>query len=591
MEFTREEHIQFLDLELKEQTQQYIATIQTSAISLLAKDEVYSTQFVKFENGELILKFKNDRGIPRKGEFLTAVLLKDNIRSYKNWGNITWAELRTKHQIEFSETVCIWQSFSGDKKFSIAGFRGVSLDFAEKLVDKCIVILGPKEPPYQYIQNLIKIVNKTPINSEPAKILDFDVINNNWEPIKLDNQSKINNLLLNQISLSKEIIIQGPPGTGKTYLMSEITAKLLSQNKSVLVTALTNRALIELVSKPALKPFLEQKKVHKTNLTVDEEKEVPKLQNTKEIVCSPENLSLATFYISSSLGAEIPEIPPFDYVIMDEASQALLAMFTATKLLGKHIIWIGDPYQLPPVVSLKDEIIKKKNLNFLIKGMNTICENISVPSYQLVKSYRLTDRSVKYTGVFYNDSLVSSSSKDYKLSYNDLIFDVAKLLNPKGGPTLIKTSLPIGDAKPDFGIYLILSLVRNLYTLKDGKIEISILTKLRRTVKEIQKGIANNIGNQSNLLVDTIERVQGLTNDITIFFIPNTMLEFSLNRALFNVATSRAKGQTLIIIDKGTLNYPHMNREVKEYLKKLDKDFSFEIEPSYNYKKIGNANA
>jgi hypothetical protein len=223
--------------------------------------------------------------------------------------------------------------------------------------------------------------------------------------------------------------------------------------------------------------------------------------------------------------------------------------------------------------------------------MNTICENISVPSYQLVKSYRLTERSVKYTGVFYNDSLVSSSSKDYKLSYSNLIFDVAKLLNPKGGPTLIKTSLPIGDAKPDFGLYLVLSLVRNLYTLKDGKIEISILTKLRRTVKEIQKGIANNIGNQSNLLVDTIERVQGLTNDITIFFIPNTMLEFSLDRALFNVAISRAKGQTLIIIDKENLNYPHMNKEVKEYLKQLDKDFSFEIEPSYNYKKIGNANA
>jgi len=500
MEFTREEHIQFLDLELKEQTQQYIATIQTSAISLLAKDEVYSTQFVKFENGELILKFKNDRSIPRKGEYLTAVLLKDNIRSYKNWGNITWAELRKKHQIEFTETVCIWQSYSGDKKFSIAAFRGISLDFADKLIDKCIVVLGPKEPPYQYIQNLIKIVDKTPLNSETAKILDFDVLNNNWEPIKLENQSQINSLLLNQLSLSKEIIIQGPPGTGKTYLMSEITAKLLSQNKSVLVTALTNRALIELVSKPALKPYLEQQKVYKTNLTVDEEKEVPKLQNTKEIVCSPENLSLATFYISSGLGAEIPEIPPFDFVIMDEASQALLAMFSATKLLGKHIIWIGDPYQLPPVVSLKDEIIKRKNLNFLIKGMNTICENISVPSYQLVKSYRLTDRSVKYTGVFYNDSLVSSSSKDYKLSYNDLIFDVAKLLNPKGGPTLIKTSLPIGDAKPDFGIYLILSLVRNLYTLKDGKIEISILTKLRRTVKEIQKGIANNIGNQSNLL-------------------------------------------------------------------------------------------
>ena len=258
MEFTREEHIKFLDLELKEQTQQYISKIQTSAIALLEKDEIYSTQFVKFENGQLILKFKNDRGIPRKNEYLTAVLISDEKSSYKNWENITWAELRKKYQVEFSEAVCIWHSFSDDKKFSIAGFRGISLDFAEKLIDKCIVLLGPKEPPYQYIQNLIKVVNKTPINSDSAKILDFDIENNVWAPIKLEKREQIKNLPLSQLSLSKEIIIQGPPGTGKTFLMSEITAKLLAQNKSVLVTSLTNRALIELVSKPALKPFLEQ---------------------------------------------------------------------------------------------------------------------------------------------------------------------------------------------------------------------------------------------------------------------------------------------------------------------------------------------
>ena len=184
---------------------------------------------------------------------------------------------------------------------------------------------------------------------------------------------------------------------------------------------------------------------------------------------------------------------------------------------------------------------------------------------------------------------MSSSPKDYKLSYTNLDFDVSKYLKPKGGPTLIKTKLPIGDAKPEFGIYLILSFIFQLQPLKKGKIEISILTKLKKTVKEIQKGIANTIENQANVLVDTIERVQGLTNDITIFFIPNSMLDLSLDRALFNVATSRAKGQTLIIMDKETLNYPYMDKEVKTYLKQLDNDFSFEIEPSFNYKKIQNA--
>jgi len=586
MEFTREEHIRFLDSELKEQTQQYIAKIQTSAIALLEKDEIYSTQFVKFENGQLILKFKNERSIPRKGEYLTAVLLKDEKSSFKDWGNITWAELRKKHQIIFTESVCIWQSNTNDSRFSIAGFRGITVDFASKLVDKCIVVLGPKEPPYQYIQNLIKIVSNTPINSKSSKIIDFDVINNNWDPTKLDNKTKIQNLILNQLSISKEIIIQGPPGTGKTHLMSELSANLLTKNKSVLVTALTNRALIELASKPALKPYLEQGNVHKTNLTVDEEKEIPKLLNTKQIVCSPSNLSLATFYISSSLGAEIPGIPPFDYVIMDEASQGLLSMFAATKLLGKHVIWIGDPFQLPPVVLLKDETVKKRKLQYLIKGMSTICDNLSVPSYQLTNTFRLSVRSAYYTGLFYNNNLVSSAPDDYKMNYRDLNFEVGKFLNPKGGPTLIKTKLPIGETAPEFGIYLVVNLIVHLMELKNKKIEISVLTKLKRTVKAIQKGVANQVGNRSNILIETIERVQGLTNDITIFFIPNAMQDLSLDKALFNVATSRAKGQTLIIMDSETLNYPYMNKQVKQYLNKLDEDFSFEIEPIFNYKKL-----
>jgi len=586
MEFTREEHIRFLDLELKEQTQQYIAKIQTSAIALLEKDEVYSTQFVKFENGQLILKFKNERGIPRKGEYLTAVLLKDEVSSFKDWRNITWAELRKKHQIEFTESVCIWQSNTDDSRFSIAGFRGITVDFASKLVDKCIVVLGPKEPPYQYIQNLIKIVSNTPLNSESSKIIDFDVVNNNWEPTKLDNKSKIQELIINQLSISNEIIIQGPPGTGKTHLMGEISANLLSKGKSILVTALTNRALIELASKPALKPYLEQGKIHKTNLTVDEEKEIPRLLNTKQIVCSPSNLSLATFYISSSLGAEIPNIPPFDYVIMDEASQGLLSMFAATKLLGKHVIWIGDPFQLPPVVSLKDETVKKRKLHYLIKGMNTICDNLSIPSYQLTNTFRLSARSAYYTGLFYNNNLVSSSPLDYKMNYRDLNFEVGKFLNPNGGPTLIKTKLPVGDTTPEFGIHLVINLIIHLMGLKNNKVEISVLTKLKRTVKAIQKEIANQVGNRKNILIETIERVQGLTNDITIFFIPNSMQDLSLDRALFNVATSRAKGQTLIIMDSETLNYPYMNNQVKQYLKKLDKDFSFEIEPIINYKKL-----
>ena len=580
MKFTREEHIAFLELELKEQTEQYIAKIQTSAIALFEKEEVFSTQFVKFENGQLILKFKNERSLPRKGDYLTALVLQDDKKSFKTWGNLTWADLRKNHQIEYTEVVCIWHSSTEDSKFSFVGFKGVSLEFSEKLVDKCIVVLGPKEPPYQYIQNLIKVVKDTPIESESARILDFDEINNNWSPKKITETKNIESLITNQLSISKEVIIQGPPGTGKTYLMGQISANLLSKGKSVLVTSLTNRALIELAIKPALEIYLSKGKVHKTKLSTDEKSEVPNLENSKEIVCSPGNLALSTFFITSGLASETPTIPPFDYVIMDEASQSLLAMVCASKLLGKHIIWIGDPVQLPPIVLMNTDKIKKRSYNHLINGMITLINNLSIPSFQLTNSYRLTKRSVEYTGLFYDNNLKSKSSLSYNLKYPGINEEVSKFMNPDGGPTLIKTKMPIGEACPDFATHLVINIVYHLLKGTNKKLEIAVLTKLKKTVKKIQKDTAIKLGSNKNIIIETIERVQGLTTDITIFFIPNSMQDMSLNEAIFNVATSRAKGQTIIIADENILNYPFIDNKVKKYLTNLNEEYSFTINPN-----------
>jgi DNA replication ATP-dependent helicase Dna2 len=107
------------------------------------------------------------------------------------------------------------------------------------------------------------------------------------------------------------------------------------------------------------------------------------------------------------------------------------------------------------------------------------------------------------------------------------------------------------------------------------KLKIAVLNKFIVTVKALQKAMS---GNYNNLLIETVDRVQGLTTDVTIFIIPNTVLNFSLEPRLFNVATSRAKRHTIIICDKETHVYPHINGEVKYYLQKLDNEFSFYVQ-------------
>lgn len=98
------------------------------------------------------------------------------------------------------------------------------------------------------------------------------------------------------MSLQDSLILQGPPGTGKTYLIAEICERLCNQGKSVLVTALTNRALIEIVEKPALKGLLEQHRIFKTKLSVDEARAFKDLA-TKNKRCKSTTLQFNSFNI------------------------------------------------------------------------------------------------------------------------------------------------------------------------------------------------------------------------------------------------------------------------------------------------------
>ena len=87
---------------------------------------------------------------------------------------------------------------------------------------------------------------------------------NDWDPPAIDEKADFSEFLISQIHLSDEVIIQGPPGTGKTHKMAKVASVLIAQGKSVLVTTLTNRALIELAAKPALSNFVENGKVFKS---------------------------------------------------------------------------------------------------------------------------------------------------------------------------------------------------------------------------------------------------------------------------------------------------------------------------------------
>lgn len=571
MNIDRKKHWQFLEDELKAETEEFKKTYLATAISLLkTSQEMYVAQFISFKDGEMIMKFPISRALPRKGDFLVCMVLPPELQDYRNWGDKTYRDLYNA-RYNSTECVCIWHSPANDPRYSLVGFSKVSVDFANyiKETPNIVLTLAPQRPPIDYVMNLQKVVEDK-YSKGVASVLDANYQTKDWEPI-LIKQDNVSGFVYSQMTLTNTMILEGPPGTGKTYMIAELCARLCAEGHSVLVTALTNRALMEIAEKPAVKPLLHSHKIFKTNITIDELREIKDLETIKSIAPMPGCLVMSTYFITSGYAADLTVEQPFDFVIMDEASQAILPMFAASRKIGRKNLWVGDIHQLPPIVILNQDRIKFCNYKPLVEGLKLLADNSSSPIYQLTTTYRFGQRSANYTGVFYNDSLVSNESK----RFNDLP-SMCKILSNKGGPTLILTDMPSGDSTPQFATYMASYIVASILNDSPNK-GIAVLSCMKKTTRALQMAITQKIGSKKNLIVDTVARIQGLTTDITIFFVPDYSYIRTLEPHLFNVATSRAKEHTIIIVDKYVLDCYTLDKNVRKYLEMLKQEKSIYI--------------
>ena len=581
MKYNRTDYVRFLTTEIETQVRNYKQVINTQAAVLKERGEVFVGKFLKIQaNGQAVFKVRHSDNMPRRNSFWTATYLVGLMASYKNWGCSSWVELREKYQKAFSDINCIWISKSEENDFCLVGVKGLTIDFAQLLEkEKPIVAFGPKDPPLKYLYNLIDIVKDETCVSTKS-ILDYEETRDFWNPTAVKATINLNSLILSEFQKTNCIVVQGPPGTGKTYRMAKLAAQLLKENKSVLVTALTNRALMDLAKKDDMQLFLKEGKISKASLTVDETKELPNLQPIVDNACNATlgHLSLATFYVSSGWATTI-DAPSFDYVIMDEASQALLPMIAATLKLGKKIIWIGDQYQLPPIVETNEDLINRYQWKGIVKGFETICRNFNFKSYLLSDTFRMTARGAACTGVFYDNQL-SSVSQQQKVQTN------ISELNQSGGPVLIPMTLKVGDKIPSNATQFILDLVSRIQ-YENPRAEVAVLSKFRETIRNLQKAFVLESSSgiiSSNVRIETVDRVQGLTVDYCIFLVPNASIRYSLEKELFNVATSRARNNTIIIVDEDIMK-ENMPELVRQYLLKAngsDEQLQINEGPQYN---------
>ena len=405
----------------------------------------------------------------------------------------------------------------------------------------------------------------------PEQMIEPKMDYDDWHPEELqynpNNETAIPERILQTLEEDNCCVLQGPPGTGKSYTIAHIIAKYLTDNKTVCVTTMANKGLIELVQQPPLLPFLRDGKIFKSNLSADERRMIPSLKPIKkgfvvpngELFCST-NYVLSQAYNSDSISED--GLPTYYLMIIEEASQAFLASILAFKKLGRKCLIVGDPMQLPPIISNpRKALYNAWNANTQIEGLKAYALGTDVKSYRITTTFRLTKASAELTGIFYSNRFLSVQKQplDFSRCHSNLF--------PEGGGVIYHYTQDYTNGIVSGSGLHIVSQVVDEFTRNYPNRSLAIISPFNDTVKQLQKTFLTE-SSLADFTIETIDRIQGMTVDYAILYIPGRNPGFALDERRFNVATSRSRSTTLIISDIPLTNLHSISPKVAAFIKK-----------------------
>lgn len=555
MKIPQDKHIAFYEQQIKAQEDKWREYADCAMNILIHEKRLFIGRIwgVQESHGNVVLRF-NEGEVPRmKQPYFLGLVGSEAPENPLTW-KFSYKTFRESTQPRYYSgvkadiyTVTYWKTEGGKSYVLVSGFDLEELStIKEKYLDRKIhplIVVAETDPPVEYLIRLKEFVLRN--ENDTILNLELNVSEENWKPVNLNNEKNVTHDVIEFMEKQKTNIIQGPPGTGKSYLAAVLCDYYLKQGKSICVTALTNKALMEIASKDGLINPLSMGKVYKTNLTGDELKDIPKLKKVETFTPKYGDLLLSTYYKLAQKQSEIIEgSKRFDILIIEEASQAYLATIAMFSSIADKVLIIGDHKQLTPVV-LKIEEAKTifEKIEGVINGLQTFAFNNNEVSYRLTKTRRLTSDASKLTGLYYDNSLESISDKE---GNTDFVSKYRNLFHENGGNSIAKlSSARIGFTERNI-FNFICKISREIFA-NNPKIEIALLTPYVQVESELYNQYSKISNDYKFITINTVHKIQGLTTDLTILYLPLTNAAFDLNDNLFNVATSRATRGTLII--------------------------------------------
>ena len=570
---TQEQHIAFYQVEIQTQLDDWRTYIR-KRMNLLIKDkELFIGRFwdVDDEKGTVIIRFKR-KEVPRlHWPYFFGIVGNAAEGSPNDW-TFTFQEFiyssdKNYYNKQGSDGQAI-QYGSSDAEYVFLEVTFEDSSFFDLLkkeyltqVNKPLLVVAKMYPPINYLANL-----KDFVTNSGNKLDSLNTKETLWNPTDIDNDSVTTDYFIDIIKSNDTVLVQGPPGTGKSYQAAAICDYYLKHNKAVAVCALTNKALLEISGQPGLTSSLNAEVVYKTNLSKDEQKLNPKLQPIASFLPKQGSLLLTTYYKLSEFYKDlINESKRFDLLIIEEASQAFFATLAMFEELTSKVLIIGDQQQLPPIVITKKEKLLKINpdIDKAKLGLKTFAGKLnSSNTYRLTKTRRLTTDCASLTGLFYDKKLISSSPLNEMIIHSPSIQDI---FHPNGAVSIVSLEIVGDNSLKEWQILERINMVLKEICLHSAEVSVAILVPTIYLEQLITQSVSDSGLLNPRLTISTIHRIQGITTDYSIYYMPLTNTHFELDSNIFNVATSRAKRGTLIIT-KSTILMNQMDKNVHHFL-------------------------
>jgi DNA replication ATP-dependent helicase Dna2 len=364
-------------------------------------------------------------------------------------------------------------------------------------------------------------------------------------------------------------LILGMPGTGKTTTIVYVVKSLLELGKKVLVTAHTHTAVDNMLLKLksiGVSEFVRigrKKDVHvqlhdslvdsNTNECSD-----GRIDTTEKL----EKLLLNKKLFGATCLATDPllQVQDFDYCIVDEASQITHTECVGPLFYAKKFVLVGDHNQLPPLV--KNNVAREMGMGeSLFKVLSNKHGDIAmtVLSYQ----YRMNEQVLTLCNkLVYGDALKCGNEQvaNGKLQLpNDDTTErtwLDEIISPEQPVMFINTdTLDYGRENRlghkvfnDFEADLLCEIVSALLARGCDAKAIGVMSPFRSQVTMIRTKLRSSSG----VMCNTIDKFQGLDNDVTIMSLVRSNEQKEINellkeRSRLNVALTRARHKLIII--------------------------------------------